>query len=266
MSKSLPFLRYLMALLVGAACAAPVAAEDVVRGQTLYTTYCAVCHNPGGNPGPEFIRKGAGDPSVLGIAFRTVLEMEQFETLLTTADVADLAAYLAVRFDVTPVPQTAAAIEYYHAEFDHYFVTTVADEITKLDNGTFVGWQRTGLQFDVFKAPQQGTSAVCRFFSTAFAPKSSHFYTASASECDAVKANPNWMFEGEVFHVVPPAQGGACASGTIPVYRVYNDGMGAAPNHRLMTDVAQQSEMVAKGWVPEGEGIGITMCVPMSDQ
>ncbi len=122
--------------------------------------------------------------------------MEQFETLLTTADVVDLAAYLAVRFDVSPVPQTAAAIEYYHAEFDHYFVTTVADEITKLDNGTFVGWQRTGLQFDVYKAPQQGTSAVCRFFSTAFAPKSSHFYTASASECDVGEGQPELDVRG----------------------------------------------------------------------
>ena len=149
-------LRFLLALLVGAACAAPVAAADVARGQTLYTTYCATCHNPGGNPGPDFIRKGAGDPSVLGIAFRTVLEMEPFETLLSPTDVADLAAYLAVRFGVTPVPQTAAAIEYYHAAFDHYFVTTVADEITKLDNGTFAGWQRTGLQFDVYKGAAAG--------------------------------------------------------------------------------------------------------------
>ena len=41
------------------------------------------------------------------------------------------------------------AIEYYHAGFDHYFVTDIADEITKLDNGTFVGWTRTGESFNV---------------------------------------------------------------------------------------------------------------------
>ena len=81
-----------------------------------------------------------------------------------------------------------------------------------------------------------------------------------------MKANANWTFEGEVFYVVPPAEDGACAAGTMPVYRVYNDGMGAAPNHRLMTDLALQSEMVTRGWVPEGQGIGITMCVPMPDQ
>jgi hypothetical protein len=52
----------------------------------------------------------------------------------------------------------------------------------------------------------------------------------------------------------------------MPVYRVYNNGMGAAPNHRLITDPAVQSEMVTQGWVPEGQGIGITMCVPMPEQ
>lgn len=264
--KTLPFLGFLLALCVGVACIAPAAAADLARGQTVYTTYCAVCHNPGANPGPDFIRKGAGDPSVLNIAFRTVLEMEQFETNLPASDVVDLAAYLAVKFGVTPVPQTAAAIEYYHAAFDHFFITTIADEITKLDNGTFAGWQRTGLQFDVYKGPQTGASVVCRFFSTAFAPKSSHFYTASADECAAVKANPSWTFEGEVFFVLTPADDGTCVAGTMPVYRVYNDGMGAAPNHRFTTNLALQLEMVNDGWVPEGQGVGITMCVPPSEQ
>ena len=262
MPESLPFLRFLLALGVAAACVAPAAAADVVRGQTVYKTYCAVCHSPGANPGPEFIKKGAGDASLLNIAFRTVLEMEQFETTLPASDVVDLAAYLAVLFGVAPVPQTAAAIEYYHAAFDHFFVTTIPDEITKLDNGTFAGWQRTGLQFDVYKGATSGASVVCRFFSTAFAPKSSHFYTASEAECASVKANPSWTFEGEVFFVATPAEDGTCPTDTAPVYRVYNDGQGGAPNHRFTTNLALQSEMVTKGWVPEGQGIGITMCVP----
>ena len=42
------------------------------------------------------------------------------------------------------------AIEYHHAVFDHYFITAIPDEITKLDNGTFVGWARTGLSFNVY--------------------------------------------------------------------------------------------------------------------
>jgi mono/diheme cytochrome c family protein len=258
-----PALRMFAALLLAIAWCGPAQAADVVRGQQVYTTYCAICHNVGGNPGPDFIKKGAGDPSLLAVAFRTVYEMEQFESLLTPKDVDDLAAYLAVRFDVTPPPRAiAAAVEYYHAAFDHYFVTTLADEIAKLDDGTFVGWARTGLQFNVYKGVNVGAAVVCRFFSTAFAPKSSHFYTASADECAAVKANPNWTFEGEVFFVGTPAADGSCAAGTLPVYRVYNNGMGAAPNHRFSTHTAVQTEMLGKGWVPEGQGVGVTMCTP----
>jgi hypothetical protein len=87
---------------------------------------------------------------------------------------------------------TAMAVEYYHAAFDHYFVTAITDEITKLDNGTFVGWVRTGKQFKVYAATGTGLSGVCRFFSTTFDPKSSHFYTADNSECTVVKANKDW--------------------------------------------------------------------------
>ncbi len=110
----------------------------------------------------------------------------------------------------------STAIEYYHAAFDHYFVTNIADEITKLDNGTFVGWTRTGESFNVFSDAPGGTAEVCRFFSTAFNPKSSHFYTALASECATVKQNPNWSFEGVVFNMPTPDAAGGCAVGTVP--------------------------------------------------
>ena len=112
---------------------------------------------------------------------------------------------------------TAMAVEYYHAAFDHYFVTAIADEITKLDNGTFVGWTRTGKQFKVYVGSGNGLSGVCRFFSTAFDPRSSHFYTAAANECTVVKANKDWMFEDVVFYVPTPAVTGSCPIGTMPV-------------------------------------------------
>ena len=160
-------------------------------------------------------------------------------------------------------PATATAIEYYHQGFDHYFITAIADEITKLDNGTFVGWARTGKSFKVFTSPGAGLNAVCRFFSTAFAPKSSHFYTPLPAECTVVKSNPSWMFEAEVFFIAIPALDGTCPAGTDPVYRVYNNGQGAAPNHRYTTDLAVRNTMLAFGWIPEGYGpIGVIMCAP----
>lgn len=241
-------------------------AADIVRGKQVYDFICASCHNPGANPGPDFIMAGAGNPAAIRAALRSVAEMRPYEDLVSASDEQDLAAYLGLRFGGPPPPEPppkVVAFEYYHAEFDHYFVTSVAGEIAKLDDGTFKGWTRTGRQFSAYQAAAAGLSAVCRFFSTAFGLKSSHFYTASAGECTAVKSNPDWLFEDEVFFVALPAADGTCAAGTIPVYRMYNDGQGGAPNHRLSIDLAVRDEMLAKRWTPEGQGIGVTMCAPV---
>jgi hypothetical protein len=156
------------------------------------------------------------------------------------------------------------AIEYYNAGFDHYFVTSIADEITKLDNGTFVGWARTGESFPVYSDAPAGTAPVCRFFSTAFGPKSSHFYTPDVGECGIVKLNASWQFESpSVFAVLAPGPAGDCPSGSNPVYRLYNNGQGGAPNHRYTTSLATRTTMLGKGWIPEGYGaLGVIMCSP----
>lgn len=154
-------------------------------------------------------------------------------------------------------------IEYHHAEFDHYFITASTDEITKLDNGTFVGWSRTGRAFDVFASGIPGTVDVCRFFSTSFAPKSSHFYTPFTPECNKVKGDPNWQFEDTVFNMVLPDAAGACPTATTPLYRLYNDGQGGAPNHRYTTEPEVFEAMRELGWVPEGAGVGVIACVPL---
>jgi hypothetical protein len=162
-----------------------------------------------------------------------------------------------------PPTTTVTLIEYYHAAFDHYFVTHLQDEITKLDNGTFAGWSRTGRSFKAWSGAVAGTSPVCRFFSDAFAPKSSHFYTSFAAECATVKQNRDWSFEGEVFFVALPDGGGACGAGTQPVYRLYNRSQGGAPNHRFTVDSALQQQTLSRGWIAEGLGAGVTMCVPL---
>ena len=80
---------------------------------------------------------------------------------------------------------TLEAVEYYNQALDHYFVTASTDEIAKLDAGVFVGWQRTGLNFDVFDpaTPHTGASPVCRFYGSPAAGLDSHFYSASPAEC-----------------------------------------------------------------------------------
>jgi hypothetical protein len=156
------------------------------------------------------------------------------------------------------------AVEYHHAGFDHYFVTAFSDEIAVLDSGAFGGvWKRTGQSFRVESNQSSAASAaVCRFFSTSFAPRSSHFYTALASECLTLRSNYNWQYEGLAFYVASPTTSGACASGYSKVYRLYNNGKSGAPNHRYTTSTSVRTQMMGQGWVPEGYGEGVAFCSP----
>jgi len=170
--------------------------------------------------------------------------------------------YVAFRLDPIPVP-AAPAIEYHHTAFDHNFVTADPDEIAKLDGGAFVGWSRTGESFNVYVDAPVRTAYACRFFSTAFGPKSTHFYTIDADECFKVRANRDWQFETVAFNAAPPDADGLCPANTQPVFRLYNNGQGGAPNHRLTASLDTRSKMMASGGVPEGAGaLGVGMCSP----
>ena len=159
-------------------------------------------------------------------------------------------------YDYTGEPaggEVATAVEYFHAAMGHYFVTAQADEIAGLDAGVFEGWARTGQSFAVWTSGQ-GLADVCRFFTTAFAPKSSHFYTANATECAARAAEQVWQFEKIAFKVAFRPFGGVCPIG-VPLYRLYNNGMTGAPNHRYTTSFALREAMIAAGFVAEDDHI-----------
>ena len=157
-----------------------------------------------------------------------------------------------------------SVVEYYHAAFDHYFITASADEVTKLDAGVFVGWVRTGRTFRNYPLNTVGAHNVCRFFSTSFAPKTSLFCTPFRDECATVQRNPNWQFEGAVLALALPNEDGEYSAGTLPLYRLYNNGQGQAPNHRYTTSVVVRASMIAAGWIPEGSGAdGVIGCVPL---
>jgi hypothetical protein len=156
----------------------------------------------------------------------------------------------------------AEAIEYFNASFGHYFITQIADEIAKLDSGVFAGWKRTGQSFSVYTSALPALHPVCRFFTIAFPPSSSHFYAPRGFGCEPVLTNPKWVFEGDVFFSAIPDASGNCPTGQIPVYRLYNNGQGGAPNHRFTTSLAIRTEMLNAGYVAEGNGIGVGMCSP----
>jgi len=180
------------------------------------------------------------------------------EFVAATADFMDR---VNATFPAPPV-STTAAVEYYHAGFGHYYVTAFPDEISLLDSGAFGGvWTRTGQTFAVWTAPATDSNPVCRFFSTSFAPKSSHFYTPFSTECDSLMASPVWSYEAIAFHLKSPDATGACPAGTTPLYRLYNEGQSGAPNHRYTTSAATVSELRGKGWVSEGIGsLGVIAC------
>jgi serine protease len=156
----------------------------------------------------------------------------------------------------------ALVVEYYDAVRNHYFMTGLANEISALDSNLIPGWQRTGYTFSAYLTAAAGRSPVCRFYIPA--PYDSHFYSASPSECAQTGAMfPSFVYEAaNVFYIALPDQAsGACPFGTIEVYRLYNNGMGAGPNHRYTTSPAVRAQMIAQGWVAEGYGPNqVIMC------
>jgi hypothetical protein len=156
--------------------------------------------------------------------------------------------------------ETVRAVEYYHQAFEHYFVTSNPAEIAALDSGMFQGWWRTGQRYRVDDAPMPGLEPVCRFFTAAYAGKASHFFTASATECEHVKTMADWTYEGVAFYARQPDAQGNCSAGTAAIHRLYNNGQGGAPNHAYTAAAAKWKLLVGAGWVSEG----VAYCTPLA--
>ncbi len=157
---------------------------------------------------------------------------------------------------------TATVIEYYNAALNHYFMTAYPDEAAMLDAGLVVpGWTRTGVEFNAWANADDapGIEPVCRFFGTPGVGPNSHFYTASASECALVSANPDWTFEAIAFYIAEPVAN-ACADGTTPVYRSFYPGATVSEsNHRFLPDLTMHEKMAGASILE-----GIVMCAPLS--
>ncbi|MBS0319695.1 MAG: hypothetical protein JSR18_04075 [Proteobacteria bacterium] len=172
----------------------------------------------------------------------------------------------------TTAPPPAASpvvpvVEYYHAGMDHYFMTADPVEIALCNAGQVPcsGWVPTGQSFGAF-APghePQWSTGVCRFYNDHFAPKSSHFYALQGDVCQqTLEYFPDWLLESaDEFALDAPAADGTCGAGYVPIFRLYNNGMGAAPAHRFTADAATRETMLDRGWVPEGLGpLGVAFC------
>ena len=156
----------------------------------------------------------------------------------------------------------ATAVEYYNAHLDHYFMTWAADEILMLDDGTAIkGWGRTGRTFEVLLTPALGTAAVCRIYIPP-GKGDGHYFGRDTNECARTLAqNPSFVSEAPAFFYLFTASAGVCPEATLPMYRVYSNRADA--NHRYTTDRAVRDQMVALGWLAEGDGEDhVVMCTP----
>lgn len=148
--------------------------------------------------------------------------------------------------------------EFFNTELQHYFRTGSKSEAGMINAGSAgPGWNDTFDYFYAWSGPFGGAHPVCRFYGTPGIGPNSHFYTASGEECESVKRDPGWTYEGIAFYAKLSADG-QCRPGERPVYRAYNmRWMQNDSNHRYTTDYATYSAMLAQGWAPEG----VAFCV-----
>jgi uncharacterized protein (DUF1800 family) len=178
------------------------------------------------------------------------------------------AGFTALAFLAAPAgaaEPTATAVEYFNTYLGHYFVSSDPAEQRSVETGgAGIGWIRTGGQFGVFANANDapGLSPVCRFYGRPGVGPNSHFYTANRAECDAVKNDRGWLYEGIGFYITEVASGAGCSgAGTTPVYRSYNNGfLRNDSNHRFTVDATVFGKSASFGYAQEG----VVMCAPLS--
>jgi uncharacterized protein DUF5648 len=154
----------------------------------------------------------------------------------------------------------------------HYFYSSDPAEQAAVDAGAAGDFHRTGREFLT-----GGSVPVCRFYGSVTPGPNSHFFTAEAAECQALKnaqVTPKpttvqqWNYErDEYLTTLPVVVNGtrACPAGTQPLYRAYNNAFPPSgpknpwdSNHRFTPVLNDITALVALGWRDEG----IAFCTP----
>jgi hypothetical protein len=150
----------------------------------------------------------------------------------------------------------------------HFFYAASEADKALLDGNS--DWLRTGRAFK-----SGGYLPVCRFvYRPPAGGPATHFYTAKAEECERLKAQPGFAYEGVAFRASlprPQAPGQAaddparCPEKTVPLWRLFNAPGSAtvAPNHRyLLNRNVERAMATGSTSVPPWAAEGIALCVP----
>jgi len=190
---------------------------------------------------------------------------EDYEELIVRGSRGIISGSLVLTALTLPVARVQVD-EFYNQALRHYFITADAVEKQDLDTGARPGWARTGESFNAYTTGSNAGDSinpVCRYYGNSLRGIDSHFYSADAAECLAVhfKYPSDWQLESDnVFQTnLPDTVTGACPSGTVPVYRLWNQRRDS--NHRYTTRAAIKEQMLAIGYFAEGYGPdGVAMC------
>lgn len=166
-----------------------------------------------------------------------------------------LAAALASLWVLTAQAQVAS--EFYDATLNRYFLGSDLGEMEWiLGGGAGRSWVSTAYQFIVSCQPSDSDCKmrpVCRFYGAPPLGSGSHFFTADAGECEFVKTNPAWRYEGIVFQAAVPDATGQCPQRMLPIHRFYNGATDPSQaRHRWTGDWLAANLMASKGWRDEG--------------
>lgn len=148
-------------------------------------------------------------------------------------------------------------VEYNRTASTQYFLGHDPVERASLDSTVAsAGWARSGVAFTAYLPDYPalaGTVPVCRLVGKPGVGPASHLFTADLAECEALKASPQWVYEGTPFRALAMVNG-TCGIGQIPVIRLWRPGANvAASRHRFVTDpVKAQTLATFEGYTIEG--------------
>jgi murein DD-endopeptidase MepM/ murein hydrolase activator NlpD len=162
-------------------------------------------------------------------------------------------------------PEPARVFDFYAASINHFFRVSNPGEAAAVASGGAGDWKTTGDDLWMLSKGSVAAGAVdvCRFYGHPTIGPNSHFYTADAGECAALKTlqaqtpndKPRWNYEETAFSTYLPTNGICPNVAPVPVYRLYNNGFARNDsNHRLTSKWSVVEALKAKGWSLEANG------------